>query len=150
MPSPQLPVDISGSLLQLRLRQVASRIIPCQFAWAVEYCKRPIHIAMHAHSYLDVMMPCAVGRYLQFHPPKAHAIVVADNPLMLFAQYLRLASAYIGDECRAFCRRLHTELGIMPRHIDLLQVAVRTGHVGHARLGQFLRQPPLMCPESAF
>ena len=110
-------MDKSSSLFQPLLRQVSLRIIPCQFARAVKYRQRPIHVAMHPHLDLDVMMPRAIGRYLQFHPPKAHAIVVADNPLMLFAQYLRLASAYIGDECRAFCRRLHTELGIMPRHI---------------------------------
>ena len=66
---------------------------------------------------------------------------------MLFAQYVRQAPANVGDKRCAFCRRLHTELGIVPRHVDLLQITVRAGHIGYARFGQLLRQPALVGSE---
>ncbi len=88
----------SGQSLHL-LGGPAPRVIERQFAWPMKHRQRVIHIAMHPHGGAYIVVSILIGRNLQAHAFKAHAVVVINFALVVLTQNIRQVAAdeeYVG------------------------------------------------------
>jgi hypothetical protein len=98
---------------------------------------------------LDLVAAVPVRRDWQAQPLKGHAVVAADDPLMVLAEDLVDVGGQQGDEGAAGFPCRFGERGIIGGSIDLLQVAVGRLHGGDAVIGQLLDQAVLVGFEHA-